>query len=132
MRSLLFKNERKDFYSLLVFQIIGACALGVFALVNCPALLQQFGMKYHLDMGVLQLIVVYNLFLILSICLWSIIWIRKGNIAGIQAGTTIGVLIFLVSMVVFIKFDRIDMLLFDSLRAFLMVIFSYLSYSNFK
>jgi hypothetical protein len=108
---------------LLIFQIVVALSLAVFALSNFPALLEQFGMKHQPDMGILQLIMVYNLILSLSICLWSVLWIRKGNMAGIQAGTTVGLLIFVVSFTVFIKFDRLDMLLFDSLRAFLMVIF---------
>jgi hypothetical protein len=108
---------------LLIFQIVVALSLAIFASSNFPALLEQFGMKHQPDMGILQLIMVYNLILSLSICLWSVLWIRKGNIAGIQAGTTVGLLIFIVSFTVFLKFDRLDMLLFDSLRAFLMVIF---------
>ncbi len=79
-------------------------------------------------MGILQRIMAYNLFLSFSICLWSLIWIRKGNIAGIQAATTVGFLLFVVSMIVFIQFDRIDMLLFDSVRGFLMIIFGVLAY----
>lgn len=68
----------------------------------------------------------------MSICLWSLIWIKKGNIAGIQAGTTVGLLIFIVSFMVFVKFDRVDMLLFDSIRALLMVIFGVLAYIEQK
>lgn len=115
---------------LLIFQIVITSALAVFALVNFSGLLEQFGMKYQPDMGILQLIMAYNLVLSLSICLWSVIWIRNGNIAGIQAGTTVGLLIFIVSLTVFLKFDRLDMLLFDSIRAFLMVIFGVLAYKE--
>lgn len=122
------KTWKKGLSLLLIFQIIVAFSLGIFALVDFPGLLGQFGMKHQPDMGILQLIMTYNLFLSLSICLWSVIWIRKGSIAGIQAGTTVGLLIFIVSMTVFIQFDRIDMLLFDSLRAFLMVVFGILAY----
>ncbi len=115
---------------LLIFQIVVALSLALFSLVNFPSLLEQFGMKYQPDMGILQLIMAYNLFLSLSICSWSLIWIRKGNVAGIQAGSTVGLLIFIVSFTVFLKFDRIDMLLFDSLRAFLMVVFGILAYKE--
>ena len=124
------KIWKKGLSILLIFQIIVALTLAVFAIVNFTGLLEQFGMKYQPDMGILQLIMAYNLILSLSICLWSVIWIRKGNIAGIQAGTTVGFLIFIVSFTVFLKFDRIDMLLFDSLRAFLMVIFGILAYKE--
>ena len=124
------KIWKKGLSILLIFQIVVALSLAVFALVNFPSLLEQFGMKYQPDMGILQLIMTYNLVLSLSICLWSVIWIRKGNLAGIQAGTTVGLLIFIVSFTVFLKFDRIDMLLFDSLRAFLMVIFGIMAYKE--
>ncbi len=113
---------------LLIFQVVVAFSLGVFALVNFPGLLEQFGMKHQPDMGILRLIMTYNLFLSLSICLWSVVWIRRGNRAGIEAGTTVGLLIFIVSMIVFVQFDRIDMLLFDSIRALLMVVFGVLAY----
>lgn len=126
------KIWKKGLSILLIFQIVVALSLAVFALVNFPSLLEQFGMKYQPDMGILQLIMTYNLVLSLSICLWSIIWIRQGNIAGIQAGTTVGLLIFIVSFTVFLKFNRIDMLLFDSLRAFLMVIFGIMAYIEHK
>ncbi len=125
-------NERttwkKVLTALLVFQILVAFSLGTLALVNFPMLIEQFGSKFQSDMGILRLIVAYNLFLSVSICAWSVIWIRKGNIAGIQAGTTVGFLIFVVSMIVFILFDRIDMFYFDSIRAFLMVVFGVLAY----
>ena len=124
------KIWKKGLSILLIFQMVVALSLAVFALANFSGLLEQFGMKYQPDMGILQLIMVYNLILSLSICLWSVLWIRKGNIAGIQAGTTVGLLIFIVSFTVFLKFDRIDMLLFDSLRAFLMVIFGVLAYKE--
>ncbi len=124
------KIWKKGLSILLIFQIVVALSLAVFAIVNFPGLLEQFGMKYQPDMGILQLIMAYNLVLSLSICLWSVIWIRKGNIAGIQAGTTVGLLIFIVSFTVFLKFDRIDMLLFDSLRAFLMVVFGVMAHKE--
>lgn len=112
---------------LLIFQIIVALSLAVFTQIDFPTLLEQFGMKHQPDMGILHLIMTYNLALSLSICLWSLIWMRKGNVAGIQAATTVGLLLFIVSFTVFLKFDRIDMLLFDSLRAFLMVVFGLLA-----
>lgn len=125
-------NERKTWKkvltALLIFQIIVAFSLGSLALFNFPMLIEQFGIKLQPDMGTLRLIMAYNLFLSTSICLWSVLWIRKGNIAGIQAGTTVGFLIFIVSMAVFIIFDRIDMFYFDSIRAFLMVVFGVLAY----
>jgi hypothetical protein len=68
------------------------------------------------------------MFLSLSLCLWSVVWIRSDNRAGIQAGTTVGLLMLIVSMIVFVQFDRLDMLLFDSLRALLMVVFGVLAY----
>ena len=116
---------------LLILQVVVALSLAIFAITDFPGLLEQFGMKHQLDMGILQLIMVYNLVLSLSICLWSVIWIRRGNIAGIQAATTVGLLIFIVSFTVFLKFDRIDMLLFDSLRAFLMVVFGVMANNEY-
>lgn len=125
-------NERttwkKVLTALLIFQIIVAFSLGLLALFNFPMLIEQFGSKLQPDMGILRLIVVYNLFLSVSICTWSVLWIRKDNIAGIQAGTTVGFLIFIVSMTVFILFNRVDMFYFDSIRAFLMVVFGVLAY----
>lgn len=113
---------------LLAFQIVVALSLALFALFDFPGLLGQFGMKHQPDMGILRLIMTYNLVLSASICLWSLAWIRAGNRAGLQAGTTVGLLIFIVSMVVFVQFDRIDMLLFDSSRALLMVVLGVLAY----
>jgi hypothetical protein len=126
------KIWKKGLSILLIFQIVVALSLAVFSFVNFPSLLEQFGIKYQPDMGILQLIMTYNLVLSFSICLWSTIWIRKGNLAGIQAGTTVGLLIFIVSFTVFLKFDRIDMLLFDSLRAFLMVVFGIMAHIEHK
>jgi hypothetical protein len=83
-------------------------------------------------MGILQMIMIYNLFLSLSIYLWSFIWIRKGNLAGFQAAITGGILMFCVSFAVFIKFDRIDMLFFDSIRAVALVIFGLLAFKEHK
>jgi len=122
------KTWKKGLSILLGFQVLVAFSLGIFALVDFPSLLGQFGMKHQPDMGILRLIMTYNLFLSMSICLWSLVWIRNENRAGIQAGTTVGLLIFIVSMIVFVQFDRIDMLLFDSVRALLMVVFGVLAY----
>jgi hypothetical protein len=115
---------------LLVFQVVVALSLALFAVFDFPGLLGNFGMKHQPDMGILRLIMTYNLVLSASICLWCVGWIRKGNAAGIQAGTTVGLLIFIVSMIVFVQFDRIDMLLFDSVRAFLMVVFGVLAFQE--
>ena len=109
--------------ALLIFQVLVASSLAVFAIINFPALLNQFGVRHQQDMGILRLIMTYNLLLSASICLLSVSWIRSKNIAGIQAGTTVGFLIFVVSMIVFVQFNRVDMLFFDSLRALLMVVF---------
>lgn len=122
------KTWKNGLSLLLIFQILVAFSLGVFTMVDFPTILGQFGIQHQPDMGILQRIMAYNLFLSFSICLWSLIWIRKGNIAGIQAATTVGFLLFVVSMIVFIQFDRIDMLLFDSVRGFLMIIFGVLAY----
>jgi heme/copper-type cytochrome/quinol oxidase subunit 3 len=124
------KSWKKALTILLIFQIVVALSLAIYALVDFAGIVEQFGMKYQTDMGILQLIMTYNLVLSSSICLWSVIWIRKGNLAGIQAGTTVGFLIFMVSFAVFLKYDRIDMLLFDSLRAALMVVFGLLAYKE--
>lgn len=124
------KIWKKGLSILLIVQIVVALSLAVFAVVNFPSLLKQFGMKHQQDMGILQMIMTYNLILSVSICLWSVIWIRKGNVAGIQAGTTVGFLIFIVSFTVYIIFDRIDMLFFDSIRALLMVVFGVLAYKE--
>lgn len=124
------KIWKKGLSILLIFQVVVAFSLALMAMTNFTTLLNQFGMQYQPDMGILQMIMTYNLILSMSICLLSIFWIRKGNIAGIQAGTTVGFLIFVVSFVVFIKFDRVDMLFFDSIRALLMVIFGALAYKE--
>lgn len=117
---------------LLLLQVVVAFSLGIFSFANFQGLLEQFGMQYQPDMGILQLIMVYNLFLSLSICLWSVIWIRRGNVAGIHAGITVGLLMLLVSLAVYIQFNRIDILLFDGIRAFLMVVFGMMVYREFK
>lgn len=122
------KTWKRGLTILLIFQIVVASSLALYALIDFPALLTQFGMKHQPDMGILQMIMTYNLILSMSICLWSVVWIRQGNIAGIQAGATVGLLIFIVSFTVFIQFDRVDMLFFDSIRAFLMVVFGVLAY----
>jgi len=118
---------KKTLSVLLIFQVIIASSLAIFAYHNFPSLAEQFGFSYQPDMGILRLIIIYNLCLSASICLLSFLWIRKNNIAGIEAGIIVGFLIFIVSFIVFLEYNRIDILLFDSLRAFLMVIFGILA-----
>lgn len=113
---------------LLVFQVIVASSLAAFAYVDFPSLLGQFGIKHQADMGILRMIMIYNLLLSASLCGLCASWIRRNNLAGVQGGTVIGFLIFMVSFLVFVQFDRLDMLLFDSLRAFVMVVFGVLAY----
>jgi hypothetical protein len=117
---------------LLIFQIVVAISLAIFTLVNFPGILEQFGIKYQPDMGILQFIMVYNLSLSLSVCLWSVIWMRKNNLAGIQIGTTVGLLLLIVSVSVFIKFNKLDILLFDGIRGLLMLVFGVLAYTEQK
>lgn len=132
MKDYMQENKfwKKGLIILLILQVIVAFSLGVIALLNFPSLLEQFDVVYQSDMGILRLIMAYNLFLSLSICLWSVIWIRKGNVAGIQAAATVGALMLIVSLAVFIQFDRLDILIFDSLRALLMVVFGVLAYKE--
>lgn len=113
---------------LLGFQVLVAFALALFALFDFPGLLEQFGVKHQPDMGILQLIMTYNLALSVSVCGWSVGWIRRDNLAGVQAGTTVGLLIFITSTIVFIQFSRVDILLFDGVRALLMVVSGALAY----
>jgi hypothetical protein len=117
---------------LLIFQVIIALALIIFALVDFTGLLAQFAVKYQPDMAILQFIMIYNLFLSLSLSLWSVFWIRKNNLAGIQAGTTIGLLLLLVSLSVFLKFNKLDILLFDGIRGLLMVVCGVLAFREYK
>lgn len=116
------RTWKKALSILLIFQVLVASSLALFAVFDFPGLLTQFGLKHQPDMGILQVIMTYNLTLSASICGWSILWIRRGNLAGVQGGTTVGLLILLTSLLVFIRFDRVDMLLFDSVRALLMVV----------
>jgi hypothetical protein len=118
--------------ALLLLQVLVASSLAMFALVDFPGLLTQFGLKHQPDMGILQMIMTYNLILSMSICLWSVLWIRRGDIAGIQAGTTVGVLMFVVSTLIFVRFGRLDVLLFDGVRAFLKIVFGVLAYGEHK
>ncbi|MDP3504850.1 MAG: hypothetical protein Q8S33_31210 [Myxococcales bacterium] len=113
---------------LLGFQVLVAGSLALFALFDFPGLLEQFGLKHQPDMGILQLIMTYNLALSASICAWAVVWLRRDQLAGVQTGTTVGLLIFLTSMIVFIQFNRIDILLFDGVRALLMVVSGALAY----
>jgi heme/copper-type cytochrome/quinol oxidase subunit 3 len=117
---------------LLGFQVLVALSLALFALFDFPGLLGNFGVKHQPDMGTLRLIMTYNLVLSASICTWSVVWIRSGNAAGLQAGTTVGLLIFVVSMTVFAQFNRIDVLLFDGVRSFLMVLVGVLAFREHR
>lgn len=54
------KTWKNILSALLIFQILVALSLAVFALANFPALLNQFGMQYQPDMGILQMIMAYN------------------------------------------------------------------------
>jgi hypothetical protein len=123
---------KNSLLALLIFQIVVIFSIGIYTLVDFPGILGQFGIKFQPDMGILQLIMAYNSFLSASICAWCVFWVTKNNLAGIQAGTTIGVLLFVVSFSVFIKFGRVDILLFDSIRAFLMVVCGFLAYKENK
>ena len=71
------KTWKKILSALLIFQILVALSLALFALANFPELLNQFGVKHQPDMGILQMIMAYNLILSVSICLWSVIWISQ-------------------------------------------------------
>ncbi len=124
------KFWKKGLIILLIFQAIIALSLAIFILVSFADLLHQFGVKYQPDMGILQFIMFYNLILSASISSLSVLWIRKSNLAGIQLGTILGLLLFMVSFAIFLKFNRVDILLFDSLRALLMVIFGSLAYKE--
>jgi hypothetical protein len=117
---------------LLVFQVLVALSLALFALFDFPGLLHQFGVKHQPDMGILRLIMTYNLTLSASVCAWSVVWLRRDHLAGVQAGATVGLLIFLTSMIVFVQFNRIDVLLFDGLRALLMVVTGVLAYREHR
>lgn len=116
---------------LLIFQIIVALVIVGFLTVDFPSLAQQLGLKYQPELGILQFLVIYGFVISASICLWSLIWIKNSNIAGIQAGITVGILLFALGVAFFVKFNRVDVLLFDSIRGALMVIFGFLAYRDY-
>lgn len=117
---------------LLFIQAIFSAVFVVYAWTDFSGMLDQFGVQYRSDMNVLQFIIIYNAFISLSICAWSISWIRKNNLAGIQTGITLGALLFILSLAIFIRFDRVDILLIDTIRAALMVIFGLRAYNEHK
>ncbi|MFK7797839.1 MAG: hypothetical protein AB8E82_10330 [Aureispira sp.] len=118
-------TAQKWLLGLLIFQVVVASSLAVFAWLDFPSLLEQFGTQHQPDMGILRLLMIYNLCLSLGICALGARWIRQGNKAGIQVGLLVGVLMFTVSITVFVQFGRLDVLLFDGIRALLKVVFGY-------
>ncbi len=112
---------------LLIFQIIVALVIVGFLTVDFPSLVQQLGLKYQPELGILQFLIIYGFVISASICLWSLIWIKNSNIAGIQAGITVGILLFALGVAFFVEFNRVDVLLFDSIRGALMVVFGLLA-----
>ena len=66
-----------------------------------------------------------------SVCMLSVMWISKKNIAGIQAGIATGLLLFILGVVFLLKFNRVDLFLFDSVRGLLMVIFGSIAYRSY-
>ena len=117
---------------LLIFQIIVALVIVGFLTVDFPSLAQQLGLKYQPELGILQFLVIYGFVISASICLWSLIWIKNSNIAGIQAGITVGILLFALGVAFFVRFNRADVLLFDSIRGALMVVFGLLTYKDYS
>ncbi len=115
---------------LTIFQVFVIFFIGAFIVVDFPSMLKQFGVGFQEDMGILKIIMLYNAALSFCVCLWSVIWIRKNNVDGIKIGTTVGLLLFIVSMMVFIQFNRVDILLFDGVRGLFMVIFGGLAYKE--
>lgn len=113
---------------LLGLQVLVAIALGIMTIADFPTLLGNFGLKHQPDMGILQHIMAYNLALSASVCIWCLVWIRSGNVSGVQLGATVGALMLVVSLLVFARFDRIDILLFDGIRAILKVVFGLLAW----
>jgi hypothetical protein len=113
---------------LLGLQVLVATALGLMAIADFPTLLGNFGLEHQPDMGILQHIMAYNLALSASVCVWCLVWIRGGNAAGLQLGATLGALMLVVSLLVFVRFDRVDILLFDGIRALLKVVFGVLAF----
>ena len=126
------KTWKKILQILFVIQILVAVSTVFLAMTDYPMLTDNFGFTYQPNMGILQLVMIYNLFLSAGICLLGFLWIRKGNIAGTQIAILLGFLMFLVSFIVFVKFDRVDMLLIDSIRAFLMFISGILAFKEQK
>ena len=117
---------------LLIFQTIVALVIVGFLTLDFPSLAQQLGLKYQPELGILQFLVIYGFVISASICLWSLIWIKNSNIAGIQAGITVGILLFDLGVAFFVRFNRADVLLFDSIRGALMVVFGLLAYKDYS
>jgi hypothetical protein len=122
-------TAQKWLVGLLIFQVMVACSLAAFAWSDFPSFLKQFEIQHQPDMEALRLLMIYNLFLSAGICVLGTQWIRQGNKAGTQVAILVGVLMFVVSVIAFIQFDRIDLLLFDGGRAFLKVVFGYSSWN---
>lgn len=129
MENKLFKNI---LVFLLAIQAIFALYFVFLAATDFPGMMGQFGVKYQPDMPILKFIIIYNAFISLSICLLSIFWIRKGNVAGIQTSTVLGGLLIVLSLTVFFVFNRLDILIVDTPRAILMVVFGVLAYRESK
>ena len=126
------KLWKKTLITLFAIQILFAIAISSMAAIDFSLFAENFGFTAQPTMGILQHITVYNMFLSGGICVLGIIWIRKDNIAGYQAAMLLGTLMFLVSFIVAIKFDRVDMLFIDSIRAIIMAVLGYLGYRVLK
>ncbi len=116
---------------LLIFQIILAALIILYSIIDFSTLIQQFGLKYHPEMRIFQLMLIYCFTLSGSICSLSLIWIRSYNIAGIQAGILVGFLLFVLGIAFFVLLNRLDLFIFDSIRGLLMVVFGIMSYRNY-
>lgn len=126
------RTWKKILQILFVIQILVAFSTAALAMFNYPMLTDNFGFTYQPNMGILQLVMIYNLFLSAGICLLGFLWIRRNNIAGTQIAILLGFLMFVVSFIVFVKFDRVDMLLIDGIRAFIMFVLGVLAYKKQK
>jgi hypothetical protein len=122
------KLWKKTLITLFAIQILFAIAISSMAAMDFSLFAENFGFTAQPTMGILQHIVVYNMFLSGGICVLGILWVRKDNIAGYQAAMLLGTLMFLVSFIVAIKFDRVDMIVYDSIRAIVMTVLGYMGY----
>lgn len=125
-------TAQKWLVGLLIFQVLVAFSLAAFAWADFPSFLKQFEIQHQPDMGALKILMIYNLLLSAGICTLGTQWIRHGNKAGTQVAILVGVLMFVVSVIAFLQFDRIDFLLFDGGRAFLKVVFGYSAWNASK